>query len=67
MKHLNGTDGLPLLHRFAREKQLFNHAPERIKDIQIAAHMQEFIVAKTGGRIDFNKLLGEKSVSITAS
>jgi len=59
MKHLNGIDGLPLLHRFSREKQLFNHAPERIKDIRIAAHMQEFIVAKTGGRIDFNKLLGE--------
>ncbi len=56
MKYLNGIEGLPLLHRFSREKQLFNRAPERIKDIQIAAHMQEFIVAKTGGRIDFNKL-----------
>lgn len=67
MKYLNGIDGLPLLHRFSREKQLFNHAPERIKDIQVAEHMQEFIVAKTGGRIDFNKLRGERSISLPAS
>lgn len=67
MKYLNGIDGLPLLHRFSREKQLFNHAPERVKDIQVAEHMQEFIVAKTGGRIDFNKLPGARSMSLPAS
>jgi len=67
MKHLNGIDGVPMLHRFSREKQLFNHAPERIKDIQVAEHMQEFIVAKTGGQIDFNKLRGEQSVSLPAN
>lgn len=54
MNYLNGREGVPLLHRFFREKQLFNRAPDRIKELQIAAHMQEFIVAKTGGRIDFN-------------
>lgn len=67
MKYLNGIDGVPMLHRFSREKQLFNHAPERIKDIQVAEHMQEFIVAKTGGQIDFNKLCGEQSVSLPAN
>lgn len=56
LKYLNRIDGVPLLQRFFREKQLFNHAPERIKDIQIAAHMQEFIVARTSGQIDFDKL-----------
>jgi len=58
MKYLNGIDGLPLLHRFSREKHLFNNAPERSKDIQIALQMQEFIVSRTSGRIDFSKLTG---------
>jgi len=56
-RHLMGEEGTVSLSRFSREKLLLNMDARLASDHRMAVIMRDFVTQRTGGRIDFEKML----------
>lgn len=57
IRHLKGEEGSNSLIKFSREKLLLNLDARLASDHRMAVIMRDFVTQKTGGRIDFEKML----------